>query len=96
MIERPFWLRRIEDAWHEAPIAWLSGVRRLRQNDAGGKLGAERVVYVNCDLPIVEDMVHDPPVFFRSCRQAGRGVRRNPPTARSRPVPKMARIVFRI
>jgi len=67
MIERPFWLRRIEDAWHEAPIAWLSGVRRCGKTTLAESLGAERVVYVNCDLPIVEDMVHDPPVFFRSC-----------------------------
>ena len=30
-------------------------------------LGADRISYVNCDLPTVEEMVRDPRVFFRSC-----------------------------
>ena len=30
-------------------------------------LGEERVLYVNCDLPSVEDMIFDPQVFFRGC-----------------------------
>ena len=69
MIERPFWLQRLEDAWHEAPIAWLCGVRRCGKTTLAESLGAERIVYVNCDLPIVEDRVRDPVVFFRSCAQ---------------------------
>ncbi len=28
MIERPIWKERILTAWGEAPIVWLSGVRR--------------------------------------------------------------------
>jgi predicted AAA+ superfamily ATPase len=28
MVERPFWIARIEGAWKESPISWLSGVRR--------------------------------------------------------------------
>jgi predicted AAA+ superfamily ATPase len=67
MIERPFWVRRIENAWREAPIAWLAGVRRSGKTTLAESLGAERVLYVNCDLPIVEDMVRDPQVFFRDC-----------------------------
>jgi predicted AAA+ superfamily ATPase len=67
MIERPFWLQRIEEAWHEAPIAWLCGVRRCGKTTLTESLGAERVLHVNCDLPAVEDMVRDPQVFFRSC-----------------------------
>jgi len=30
-------------------------------------LGKERILYVNCDLPAVEDMTRDPQLFFRSC-----------------------------
>ena len=67
MIERPFWLRRIEDAWREAPIVWLCGVRRSGKTTLAQSLGAERAIYVNCDLPAVEDMVSDPQLFFRSC-----------------------------
>ena len=67
MIERPFWLQRLENAWREAPIAWLSGVRRCGKTTLTGSLGADRAYYVNCDLPAVEEMVRDPQVFFRSC-----------------------------
>ena len=53
MIERPFWLQRIEGAWREAPIAWLSGARRAGKTTLAQSLGAERTLYVNCDLPAV-------------------------------------------
>jgi len=64
---RPFWLKRIEDAWREAPIAWLCGVRRAGKTTLAESLGPERTLYLNCDLPAVEDMVRDPQVFFRGC-----------------------------
>ncbi|MBI2316147.1 MAG: ATP-binding protein [Betaproteobacteria bacterium] len=67
MIERPFWLERIEAAWRKAPIAWLCGVRRSGKTTLAGSLGERRVLYLNCDLPSVEDMVRDPQVFFRGC-----------------------------
>ena len=67
MIERPFWLQRIETAWREAPIAWLAGVRRSGKTTLAEGLGSERVYYVNCDLPVVEDMVRDPQLFYRGC-----------------------------
>jgi len=67
MISRPFWQRRIEVAWAEAPIVWLAGVRRSGKTTLAESLGAERVVYVNCDLPSVEDLIRDPQVFFRGC-----------------------------
>ena len=67
MVERPFWIDRIEAAWKEAPIAWLSGVRRSGKTTLALSLGEERVHHVNCDLPIAEDMVHDPALFYRHC-----------------------------
>lgn len=69
MIDRPFWRKRIDDAWREAPIVWLCGVRRCGKTTLAQSLGADRIQYVNCDLPSVEDMVRDPTVFFRSCVQ---------------------------
>lgn len=67
MIHRPFWLARIESAWKEAPVAWLAGVRRTGKTTLAQSLGAERALYVNCDLPVVEDMVRDPVLFYRNC-----------------------------
>ena len=66
MFPRPFWLQRIEDAWRQVPIAWLSGVRRCGKTTLARQLGEDRTLYVNCDLPTVEDMVRDPQVFYRS------------------------------
>jgi hypothetical protein len=67
MIARPFWIERIEAAWREAPIAWLSGVRRVGKTTLAQSLGEERTLYVNCDLPAAEDMVRDPALFYRGC-----------------------------
>lgn len=67
MTSRPFWMERIEAAWREAPIVWLSGVRRSGKTTLAECLGPERAFYVNCDLPAVEDMVRDPLVFFQNC-----------------------------
>lgn len=67
MIERPFWLHRIEQAWREAPIAWLSGVRRVGKTTLAENLGPDRVLFLDCDLPVVEAMVADPEGLFRSC-----------------------------
>ncbi len=67
MIDRPFWLGRIENAWKAVSIAWLSGVRRSGKTTLALSLGAERAHYVNCDLPAVEEMVRDPVLFYRNC-----------------------------
>jgi hypothetical protein len=66
MVPRPFWLWRIEQAWRQAPIAWLCGVRRGGKTTLAHSLGEPRIFYVNCDLPTVEDRVRDPQLFFRS------------------------------
>ncbi len=67
MITRPFWQHRIEEAWREAPIVWLAGVRRSGKTTMAESLGSERIHYINCDLPSVGEMVRDPQVFFRNC-----------------------------
>jgi predicted AAA+ superfamily ATPase len=69
MIERPYWLRRIEESWQETPIVWLAGVRRVGKSTLALSLGPERVKYINCDLPVVEDMVRDPEFFYKNCEQ---------------------------
>lgn len=70
MIERPFWIDRIRAAWAEAPIAWLCGVRRSGKTTLAQSLGAEdRIRYVDCDVPAVEEMIRDPVLFYRGCRE---------------------------
>ena len=65
MISRPFWLNRIENAWREAPICWLAGVRRAGKTTLAKSLGEERMVYVNCDLPVTCDRIVDALKIFR-------------------------------
>ncbi|MSP40187.1 MAG: hypothetical protein EXR70_16995 [Deltaproteobacteria bacterium] len=67
MLPRPFWLNRLQSAWREAPIVWLSGVRRSGKTTLAQSLDPKQVLYLNCDLPSVEDMVRDPEVFYRTC-----------------------------
>ena len=70
MIERPHWKKRIEDAWKEAPIVWLSGVRRSGKTTLAQALrDPKEALYINCDLPITEDRIRDPELFFRSCEK---------------------------
>ncbi len=66
MISRPFWRDRLERAWGEAPIAWLAGVRRVGKTTLAKALGEEGIRYLNCDLPVVGEMVEDPLLFFGS------------------------------
>jgi len=67
MIDREFWQQRVEAAWGEAPIVWLSGVRRSGKTTLADRLGSDRAVYLDCDLPAVEEMVRDPGLFFSQC-----------------------------
>lgn len=69
MVNRPFWINRIKSSWEKAPIVWLSGVRRCGKTTLAGILEKENALYLNCDLPAVEDMVKDPEFFFRNCEK---------------------------
>jgi len=69
MIERSFWRNRLEEAWGEAPIVWLAGVRRAGKTTLARSLPSEQVLYLNCDAPAVEEVVRDPVLFYRGCEQ---------------------------
>lgn len=70
MIDRPLWKQRIQQAWKEAPIVWLSGVRRSGKTTLARSLAAAgQIRYVNCDLPSAADRVRDPELFFRACEE---------------------------
>jgi predicted AAA+ superfamily ATPase len=64
MIERPFWIKRIHQAWEKRPIAWLSGVRRAGKTTLAQMF--PRAVYQNCDLPSVGRRLFDPEPFYDS------------------------------
>jgi hypothetical protein len=49
MTRRPFWSRRITEAWKRRPVVWLSGVRRVGKTTLGRMLGP--ATFLNCDLP---------------------------------------------
>lgn len=63
-IPRPFWIRRIEDAWRKAPIAWLAGVRRSGKSCLAAQLPGATVL--NCDLPSVQRLADDPESLYAS------------------------------
>ena len=67
MIERPFWVSRIRQAWTRAPIAWLSGVRRVGKTTLAKSLASAR--YLNCDLPSTAELLRDPEPFFESVHE---------------------------
>ena len=46
---------------------WLAGVRRSGKTTLAQSLPGEKVLYINCDLPVVSDMVADPELFYRNC-----------------------------
>jgi len=67
MIERPFWISRLEKAWQAAPIVWLAGVRRVGKTTLVKSLGEDHILYLNCDLPVVEELIAQPEIFFKNC-----------------------------
>ena len=67
MIERPFWIQRIERAWQFRSIVWLAGVRRSGKTTLAKSLGEDRILYVNCDLPISAEITANPELFYRNC-----------------------------
>lgn len=64
MIERPFWINRIHQAWEKRSIVWLSGVRRAGKTTLAQMFS--KAVYQNCDLPSVVRRLLDPELFYDS------------------------------
>lgn len=64
LVLRPFWLQRIESSWRQAPIVWLTGVRRVGKTTLARQL--DDVEILNCDLPNTARRVEDPELFFRT------------------------------
>jgi predicted AAA+ superfamily ATPase len=64
VISRDYWIQRLHSAWEKAPIAWLSGVRRVGKTTlVRGLPGAE---FLNCDLPSTVRRLENLELFFAS------------------------------
>jgi len=62
MIERPLWLERVQQAWTQRTVVWLSGVRRVGKTTIARML--PDAVYLNCDLPSSVRALADPELFL--------------------------------
>jgi hypothetical protein len=66
MIDRAIWTDRIEQAWRERRIVWLSGPRRLGKTMLGQAVSD--AVYFDCELPSVRRDLEDTENFLRAHR----------------------------
>ena len=64
MVNRQFWLKRIEDAWKRRSVVWLSGVRRVGKTCLCQTL--PDIEYFDCELPRVRRLMEDPQGFLDS------------------------------
>ena len=67
MIQRPFWIQRIQNAWKKRSLVWLSGVRRVGKTTLARMI--DSAVYLNCDLPSAQRQLEDPEFFYDSLPQ---------------------------
>ncbi len=65
-IPRPIWHERLRAAHRAAPIAWLTGVRRVGKSTLIADLPDATIL--NCDLPSVVTRLADPEQFLTSVR----------------------------
>jgi predicted AAA+ superfamily ATPase len=62
MVIRADWQERIEAAWSERPIVWLTGVRRVGKTTVARSL--PQVEYFDCELPRARRMIEEDPEGF--------------------------------
>jgi hypothetical protein len=62
MINRSFWLKRLNDGWEKRQLVWISGVRRSGKTTLCKMIPG--AVIMNCDLPSVSRQLKDPEYFF--------------------------------
>lgn len=61
-INRPFWQKKIQDAWEERTIIWLMGVRRIGKTSLCKSI--EHINYFDCESPRIRDLFADPEGFL--------------------------------
>lgn len=66
MVQRHFWLKKIEETWQRRSVLWLSGVRRAGKTILGQSLS--HIEYFDCELPRVRRELEDPQAFLDRMR----------------------------
>ncbi|MBI5149423.1 MAG: ATP-binding protein [Candidatus Omnitrophica bacterium] len=66
MVNREFWIRKIESSWKKRSVIWLSGVRRAGKTCLCQSL--KDIEYFDCELPRVRALMDDPEGFLDSVR----------------------------
>ena len=62
LVSRPVWQARVESAWQERSVVWLSGVRRVGKTCLCQSLS--NIEYLDCELPRVRRSMEDPESFL--------------------------------
>ena len=70
MVNRGFWVERIEQAWRERPVLWLTGVRRVGKTTLVRELAD--TAYFDCELPRVRRQIEEDPEGFLAQARAPR------------------------
>ena len=66
MVQRRSWIDRLEQAWQQRSVVWLSGVRRVGKTFLCQSL--PDIEYVDCELPRMRRMLDDPQAFLEGVR----------------------------
>jgi predicted AAA+ superfamily ATPase len=66
MVQRDYWIERIERAWTRRSVVWLHGVRRVGKTTLCRALPDAQ--YFDCDLPSVRERLRDPEMFWNDLR----------------------------
>lgn len=66
MVHRHFWLEKIEQAWRQHSVVWLSGVRRVGKTFLCQSIPG--IEYFDCELPRIRRMMEDPQSFLEDLR----------------------------
>ena len=61
-VRRNYWLNKIEAAWQERSVVWLSGVRRAGKTFLCKSL--KNTEYFDCELPRIRRLMEDPEGFL--------------------------------
>lgn len=67
MVPRPWWQEKLERAWQERSLVWLSGVRRVGKTLLCQSLADTE--YFDCELPRIRRLLDDPEDFLHQYRE---------------------------
>ena len=66
MVNRTFWINKIEEAWQRKNVLWISGIRRAGKTSLGQSLN--KAEYFDCELPRTRQTLEDPEQFLDSVK----------------------------